>query len=92
MPSSKRTRIQSKKRKRRFLMTSKKCWIIEDKLLPLYSHLVNSYSNQLLEDPFCFEIIQVKQELEDDFLLESLPSVDQHDSTNHLDEVICCFI
>ena len=64
MPSSKRTRIQSKKKKRRFLMTSKKCWMMEDHLVPLYSHLVDCYSNQLLEDPFCGEIIQVKQETE----------------------------
>ena len=95
MLSLKRNRVQSKKKKRRFLITSKNCWIIEDKLVPLYSHLVDCYSNQRLEDPFCCEIIQVKQEPEDDFLLESLslPSVDDHhDSTNHLDEVICCFI
>ena len=91
MPSSKRTRIQSKKKKRRFLMTSKKCWIIEDKLIPLYSHLLDHYSNQLLEDPFCCEIIEIKQEYQEDYLLESLTSsADQHDSSNHLEKVDCC--
>ena len=91
MPGSKRTRVQSKKKKRRFLMTSNKCWLMADHLVPLYSHLVDRYSNQLLEDPFCCEIIRVKQEPED-VLLESLPSVDEHNSSNHFKEVIRCFI
>ena len=91
MPNSKRTRVQSKK-KRRFLMTSKKSWVIEDRLVPLYSNLIDCYSNQLPEDPFCCEIIQVKQESQEDFLLESLPSVDEHNSSNHFKEVIRCFI
>ena len=70
-------------------MTSKKCWIIEDHLVPLYSHLIDRYSNQLLEDPFCCEIIQVKQEYQDDYLLESLTSADQLDSSDYLyNEVI----
>ena len=83
MPSSKPTRVQRKK-SRRFLMTSKKCWVIEDHLIPLYSHLVDCYSYQLLEDPFCCEI---KQEPEESL---SLPSSDQHNSS-HLEEVIDCF-
>ena len=86
MPKSKPTRIKSKKKKRRFLMTLKKCWIIEDKLLPLYSHLIDCYSDQLLKDPFGCETIEVKPEPRDDSL-ESLPSAD---SNNHF-EVIMIF-
>ena len=97
MSNSKCTQVQNKKKKRkkekrRFLFSLKKCWVIEDKLLPLYSHLVDGYTNQLFEDPFCCELIQVKQEPEDDHLLEPLPSVDQHDSSNHLEKVIDCCI
>ena len=88
MPNSKRIRVQKKKNKR-FLVTSKKCWIIEDKLVPLHSHLIDCYSNQLIDDPFCCEIIRVKQEPQDDsqedYLVESLPSADHHDSSNHFD-------
>ena len=73
-------------------MTSKKCWIIEDKLLPFYSHIIDRYSDQLVEDPFCCEIIEVKQEPEEDFLVESLPPVDQQNSSNHPEKVIDCCI
>ena len=93
MLTSKHTRVQSKKKKkRRFLMTSKKSWVIEDRLVPLYSNLIDCYSNQLPEDPFCCEIIQVKQESQEDFLLESLPSVDQYQSSYPLKEVIWWWI
>ena len=95
MLNSKRTQVQNnekKRKKRRFLLTTKKCWIIEDKLLPLYSHLVDSYSNQLLEDPFFCETIQVKQESQDDHLLESLTSADRQKSNDHLKKVIDCSI
>ena len=47
-----RRKVDSKKKKKKkshktFLLTSKKCWLIEDKLLPLYQHLVDSYSVNL---------------------------------------------
>ena len=98
MPNSKRTKVpcnmaKKKKKNRRYLMTSKKCWIIEDKLMPLYSHLIDRYTNQLLGDPFCCEDIKVKQEPQDDYPLESLLSADKQKSNSHLDnEVIIIYL
>ena len=82
MPKSKPTPVQSKKKNRSYLTTSKRCRIIED------SHLFDHYSNQLLEDPFCCENIQVKQEPQDDYPLESLPSADKQKSNGHLDNKV----
>ena len=33
--------------KKKYLLSSKKCWLKEEKLLPSYSHLVQLYSEQL---------------------------------------------
>ena len=33
-----------------FLLTSKKCWVMDEKLLEVYSHLVESYSHQLKDE------------------------------------------
>ena len=48
---SKRARSKKmKKSKKMFLLTSKKCWLIDEKLLPLYQHLVDGYSVKLREE------------------------------------------
>ena len=59
--------------KKKFLLSSKKCWIIEDKLLPVYSHLVDTYSEQLKDtwtvkvdikqEESQFGSVQIKEEL-----------------------------
>ena len=67
---------KNKKKKKRFLMGFENSWLIHDKSLPVYSHIVNGYSKQLLENPFQ---IKVKQEPQEHGLLESLPLVDQQE-------------
>ena len=69
---------RKKKLKRMFLLTSKKCWLIEEKLIPLYQHLVDSYSVKLREEwnvkveETDVEVVQqVKEEPQDDFLVDS---------------------
>ena len=58
--------------KKKFLLSSKKCWVIEDKLLPLYSHLVQSYSDQLKDtwtvklEESQFGSVQIKEEPTDE--------------------------
>merc|ERR1712013_84094 len=63
-----------KKLKKKFLLTSKKCWLIEQSLLPLYQHLVEGYSEKL-RDEWKVKVeesdteattVQVKEEPEDD--------------------------
>ena len=83
MSDGRSKRVDSKKRQKRkklkksFLLTSKKCWLIEEKLIPLYHHLVDGYSDKLREDwpikteESDFEITpQVKEEPQEDFLVE----------------------
>ena len=59
-------------------------------MAPLYSHIIDRYFNQLVDDLFCCETIQVKEEPQDDYPLESLPSADQQESITHLVRVIDC--
>ena len=65
-----RNKNRRKKLKKKFLLTSKKCWLIEQSLLPLYQHLVDGYSEKL-KDEWKFKAeetdieaatVQVKQE------------------------------
>ena len=69
---------KKKKLKKKFLLTSKKCWLIEEKLIPLYQHLVDSYSVKLREEwtvkveETDVEVVQqVKEEPQDDYLVDS---------------------
>ena len=41
---------KKRKTKKEFLLTSKKCWLLDEKLIPLYKHLVDSYSVKLREE------------------------------------------
>ena len=52
MSEIRRRKIRTKKKnisKNKFLLTSKKCWLMEEKLIPLYQHLVESYVVKLRE-------------------------------------------
>ena len=92
---SKRARSKKmKKSKKMFLLTSKKCWLLEEKLLPLYQHLVDDYSFKLREEwtvkveETDIEVTpQVKEEPEDDYLVEPQP-VHLHNSTNQFKVII----
>ena len=53
MPESKCKKFHSKikkKLKKKFLLTSKECWLLEEKLIPLYQHLLDGYSVKLREE------------------------------------------
>ena len=85
---------RKKKLKRMFLLTSKKCWLIEEKLIPLYQHLVDSYSVKLREEwnvkveETDVEVVQqVKEEPQDDFLVDS-QQLQLKSRTNQLEVVI----
>ena len=69
------SRTKNKRRrafKKKFLLSSKKFWLIEDKLLPVYSHLVESYSDQLKDtwevkvEESQFGSVQIKEEPTDE--------------------------
>ena len=73
---SKKVCVKKRKKSKKFLLTSKKCWVIEEKLIPLYQHLVDDFSIQLREDwtvkveETDVDIAQVKEEPQDDNLVE----------------------
>ena len=77
---------RKKKSKKMFLLTSKKCWLIDEMLIPLYQHLLDGYSDQLREE--CLikaDIIitpQMKKESQEDNLVE-YPTYQVQNSTNH---------
>jgi len=65
------SRTKNKRRrafKKKFLLSSKKCFLIEDVLLPVYLHLVESYSDQLKDtwavkvEESQFGSVQIKEE------------------------------
>ena len=64
-----RSKNKRKKLKKKFLLTSKNCWLIDEKLVPFYQHLVDGYSDKLREE---WDIeatpLQVKEEPQDDLL------------------------
>ena len=71
---------KKKKSKKMFLLTSKKCWLIDEKLIPLYQHLVDDYSDILreewtvkVEETDIETTPQVKEEPEEDYLVEPQP-------------------
>ena len=90
----KRARCKKMKNlKKKFLLTSKKCWVIEEKLLPFYQHLVDNYSDKLREEWIKIEetdietIPQVKEEPKDDYLVEP-QQVHLNNSTNQFKVII----
>ena len=79
MSGIKRKRVRSKKKKKmkkQFLLTSMKCWLIEEKLMPFYQYLVDDYSEKLREEwtvkveETDVDITQVKEEPQDDDFVE----------------------
>ena len=89
-----RSKKKTKKSNKKFLLTSKKCWLIDEKLLPSYQHLVDGYSHKLREEWTVkveeteFEAApQVIEEPQDNFLAEPLP-VHLNNSTNQFKVII----
>ena len=75
-----RSKNRGKKLNKKFLLTSKKRWLIEQSLLPLYQHLVGGYSEKLRQES------KVKvEESRDYYILEFRPL--QQRSSNDNDEV-----
>ena len=69
---------KKKRTKKLYLLTSKKCWLVEHTLVPLYQHLVDVYSdkfngesNMTLENCDIGEMLEVKEEPQDYFLESS---------------------
>ena len=78
-----------KTKKKKFLLASKKCWVIDEKLLPFYQHLVDDYSVKLreewtvkVEETDIEATPQVKEEPLDDYLVYH-PTNEVQNSTNH---------
>ena len=70
--------MRKKKKMMKFLLTSKNCWLLEEKLLPLYQHLVDGYSIKLreewnvkVEETDIEATPQVKEEPQDDYIVDS---------------------
>ena len=89
-----RTVRSKKKSKKMFLLTSKKCWLIEEKLIPLFQHLVDDYSVKLreewtvkVEETDIETTPQVKEEPLDDYLVEPQPE-HLNNSTNQFKVII----
>ena len=76
---SKIKRKNVRKKKKKFLMGVENQWLIEDNLMSVYGHLVESYSEQLREEWKVEDEVtsNVKQEVEDESSL-----IDQIGSTN----------
>ena len=97
MPGRESVRLVGMKKKKKrtkkqkmYLMTLKKCWLVEDRLVPLYQHLMDVYSDKLnresnvtLGECDLQEMLEVKQEPQDDdfmkspYAQESKPTMDQ---------------
>ena len=89
---------KKKKLKKKFLLTSKKCWLIEEKLLPFYQHLVDTYSVKLREgwnvkvEETDVEVVQqVKEEPQEELLVDS-QQLQLSSRTNQLEVVLFCII
>ena len=68
-----------KKLKRKFLLSSKMCWVLDEELMQLYQHLIDGYADKLDEEwevkvkveESDFEMTQkVKEEPQDDNSVE----------------------
>ena len=67
--------IKNKRRrvfKKKYLLSSKKCWLVEEKLLPVYSYLLDTYYDQLNDtwtvkvEESQFGRVQIKEEPTDE--------------------------
>ena len=86
--------MKMKKMKEMFLLTLEKCWLLDEKLLPFYQHLVDDYSDKLREEYTVeveetdVEVVQqVKEEPQDDYLVEP-QQVHLNNSTNQFKVII----
>ena len=93
---SKRSRSKKKKSEKLFLLTSKECWLIDEKLLPFYQHLVDDYSDKLreewtvkVEDTDVEVVQQVKEEPQEYYLVDS-QQLQLSRRMNQLKVVISC--
>ena len=99
MSGTRNIKVRSKKKlKKKFLLTSKKCWMIDEKLIPLYQHLVDEYSIKVREEwnvkVEVSDVVvaqQVKEEPPDDNLVdpqddafEGWQLFQHHSSTNQI--------
>lgn len=81
------SRTKNKRRgvsKKEYLLSSKKCWLIEDKLLPVFSRLVESYSDEL-KDTWAVQVeesqfgsVQIKEEPADEINYDALMILQMH--------------
>ena len=85
---------KKKKLKKKFLLTAKKCWLIDEKLIPMCQHLVDSYSVLLreeltlrVEETDLKTTRQVKEEPQDDYLVDS-QQLQLSSRTNQLEVII----
>ena len=74
MSERKRTRFR---RKKKFLMGVKEYWLIEDSLMPMYAHLVDSYSEKVKNE---WKVEVIKVEDSQDINIEGSPEVKQEDA------------
>ena len=80
MPGRRSETIRNKNRRKKtkkFFLASKERWLIEERLVPLYQHLVDGYSEKMRDE----WKVKVKEEPQDNDLLES--HQDQQSSSNN---------
>ena len=65
-----------RRKKKKFLMGVENQWLIEDNLMPVYGHLVESYSEQLREEYIVKDEVtsNVKHEVEDESSIDQIGS------------------
>ena len=82
--------------KKEYLLSSKKCFLIEDKLLPLYSHLVESYSDQLKDtwevkvEESQFGSVLIKEEPTDEINYDAPMILQMHEVCFNFPPVASC--
>ena len=90
---NKRWRVSKKK----FLLSSKKYWLIEDKLLPVFSHLVESYSDQLKDtwavkvEESQFGSLQIKEEPTDEIDYDAPMILPAHEACINFPPLASCY-
>ena len=82
--------------KKKFLLSSKTSWLIEDKLLPLYSHLVESYSDQLKDtwavkvEESQFGSVPIKEEPTDEINYDAPTILPMNEVCNNFPPLASC--
>ena len=80
-----RTKNKRRLSKKEYLLSFKKCWLIEEKLLPSYSYLVESYSDQLKDtwtvkvEESQFGSVQIKEEPTDEINCDAPMIIPMHE-------------